>query len=392
MKRPVIDPLRLQDHALCMLCYESTDQDRRECVTVKLGKCKSPTSMVDHMQKYHEEEWAGLHKVGKQQEIMKSFTTQHSTKKAQSTPGAAHAASTVGEVVRPDSLSGAVKHAASETRFAHVKDIFQKQDTGNPVATEGAQGSTEGAQGSMRAHFKSKEQGWDKNKTIHGRRSWHQPAAVFREMIGALNTNTQIPSATGIKRIMENMRVDLNEELRLLMHGEFVCVFSDSWTSAAGNTYLGITYHWIDADWNLNNMTVDCELLQVSTVGEELAERVPEAWDKSDVAGVVTHVTDCEPVMVKMGRLVKEKVDLAWIGCSDHRLEKTAEQFYKHEGVLHCCERAKKVVTCIHTSSQVEIPSCPLCCSTCVAAVIGLCRGCNLSSLMCTFLHIFRRN
>jgi hypothetical protein len=88
---------------------------------------------------------------------------------------------------------------------------------------------------------------------------------------------------------------------------------------------------------------------------------------------MVSHVTDCEPAMVKMGRLVKEKLDLAWIGCSDHRLEKTVEQFYKHEGVLHCYERSKKVVTCIHTSSQVEMPSCRVYCAACVVAVIGLC-------------------
>jgi len=66
------------------------------------------------------------------------------------------------------------------------------------------------------------------------------------------------------------LEVVLNEELHLLIHGQFVCVpvTSDIWTSAGGHTYLGITYHWIDADWNLNSMTVDCELLQGSTVGE----------------------------------------------------------------------------------------------------------------------------
>jgi hypothetical protein len=106
-------------------------------------------------------------------------------------------------------------------------------------------------------------------------------------------------------------------------------------------------------------MTVDCELLQGSTVGEELAEKVPEAWVKRDVAGVVAHVTDCESAMVKMGRLVKEKLDLAWIGCSDHRLDKTAE--------LLCC----------------------LCCC-CNWAVS--CRVWKLRSLMCTVLHSFRTN
>ncbi len=165
---------------------------------------------------------------------MKSFTVQHSPKKTQSTAGAAQEASAVGAVARPDSLSGAVKHAASETRFAYVKEIFKQQDTGRPVATEGVQGSTEGAQGSMRAHFKPKEQGWDKEQDD----AWKEKlaefiaekylpvaiveSAAFREMIGALNTKAQIPAATGIKRTMENMRVDLNEELRLLMCREFV--------------------------------------------------------------------------------------------------------------------------------------------------------------------------
>ena len=55
------------DRGISLLCYESTDQDRKEHVTVKLGKCKSPTTMVDHVQKHHKEKWSGVHKTGKQQ-------------------------------------------------------------------------------------------------------------------------------------------------------------------------------------------------------------------------------------------------------------------------------------------------------------------------------------
>ena len=127
------------------------------------------------MQKHHKEEWAELHTAGKQQQSMKSFTAQHSPKKAQSTTGAAHGASAVGVVARPDSSRDTTKHAASETRFAHVKDIFKKQDTGRPVATEGVQGSTEGRQDSMRVHFKPKEQGWDKEQDD----TWKEKLAEF---------------------------------------------------------------------------------------------------------------------------------------------------------------------------------------------------------------------
>jgi hypothetical protein len=85
VKRPVMDPFRLQDHVLCMMCMESKDQDRREHVTVKLVKCISPTDMVDHMQKYHKEEWVELHKSGQRQQSMKSFSAQHIPKKTIST-------------------------------------------------------------------------------------------------------------------------------------------------------------------------------------------------------------------------------------------------------------------------------------------------------------------
>jgi hypothetical protein len=64
-------------------------------------------AMVDHMQKYHKEEWVELHKAGLIQQSIKSFRSQHSPKKAQSHPaegssGTAHAALEIGVVERPD--------------------------------------------------------------------------------------------------------------------------------------------------------------------------------------------------------------------------------------------------------------------------------------------------
>ena len=50
--------------------------------------------------------------------------------------------------------------------------------------------------------------------------------------------------------------------------------------------------------------------------------KIPKAWEKRGVAGVVANVTDCEPSMVKMGRLVMENTGIAHYGCADHRLEK----------------------------------------------------------------------
>ena len=63
--------------------------------------------MVDHMQKYHKEEWVELHKTGLMHQSIKSFRAQHSPKKAQSQPaegssGTTHAVLEIGAVERPD--------------------------------------------------------------------------------------------------------------------------------------------------------------------------------------------------------------------------------------------------------------------------------------------------
>ena len=117
-------------------------------------------------------------------------------------------------------------------------------------------------------------------------------------------------------------------------------------------------------------MCVDCELLEGSTVGKELALKVPKAYSKRQVAGVLQNCTDCEPTMCKMGRIVKKELGHDWQGCVDHRLEKTAGTFYKHAGVLACAAKAKEIVTLIHTSSQVQMPL-----KCCVGAFMFVCGG-----------------
>ena len=117
---------------------------------------------------------------------------------------------------------------------------------------------------------------------------------VINRMIRALNAKAAVPCRKELKRRMENMRLKLQEELGVLLREEWVTISSDGWTSRAGDTYLGITYHFIDANWVLRSVTVDVEKLEGSTTGEELTWKVPSAWGKREVAGVVANVTDCK--------------------------------------------------------------------------------------------------
>ena len=179
-------------------------------------------------------------------------------------------------------------------------------------------------------------------------------------MVFLLNEKAVCPCARGIKRRMEEMRVTIQEELKTLLRDEWVTIASDGWTSRSTDTYLGITYHFIDSDWEIKTVTVDCEKMSGSTTGEDLQMKIPKAWEKRGVAGVVANVTDCEPSMVKMGRLVMENTGIAHYGCVDHRLEKTAMKFYSHPSIAESLSRAQSIVNFLHKSSQVTYWRCLL--------------------------------
>ena len=95
--------------------------------------------------------------------------------------------------------------------------------------------------------------------------------------------------------------------------------------------------------------TVDSEKMSGSTTGEDLQIKIPKAWEKRGVAGVVANVTDCEPSMVKMGRLVMENTGIVHYGCVHHRLEKTSLKFYSHPSITESLSRAEHC----HFPSQV---------------------------------------
>jgi hypothetical protein len=71
------------------------------------------------------------------------------------------------------------------------------------------------------------------------------------------------------------------------------------------------------SEYHLRSVCVDCELLEGITVGEELALKVPNAYSKREVTGVLLNYTDCEHAMCKMDRIVKKEMGHDWQGCVD---------------------------------------------------------------------------
>ena len=128
---------------------------------------------------------------------------------------------------------------------------------------------------------------------------------------------------------------------------------TDGWTSRANESYISFTVVYVNGDWKMVTLVLSCSKNQGSTKREDLAASI-EAMVKTH--GLTVHVvvgnTDCEPSMVKVGRILIEKGVLMHVGCTCHRIECVTAQVLDGPGMKKSMALAHAVVTRYTKSSQ----------------------------------------
>ena len=203
---------------------------------------------------------------------------------------------------------------------------------------------------------------------------------IVGRMVRSLNPNAKCPSRQGVKERMLALKAQLQNQMMDATRDEHITLTSDTWTSRSNDTFLGVTCHWIDSDWKLRKMSVDCEKLTGSTTADELSVKVPAAWGRHPAAGIVANVGDGEPSMVAMGRKVEEMHSIPFYTCTDHRLELTCGKFYKDENVDMSMKKIKAMVTDIHKSSQVSTYAFCMFIMSHMLLIPGIVHSCRINS------------
>jgi hypothetical protein len=286
--KSVEDNLKLSQQALCTICL--TDMTRRAHCTVKLGKDNSPSSMMDHLRIHHLVEFDTVAVANSKGLTLAAFKTQQKEPRVRallgnSSPGqsAQQSLTTPNATANAGNAAGAARHEASMLRHGALQTLF--------VHTTGEQAAASGKQRPVTDMFKpssvwteKQDNQWQEDLVRYVAEQYLPLATVdapaFRSMIETLNPKASQPHRKGILRKMAEMRAVMEHEFVPLMRDEWVTITTDSWTSNAGQTYLGVSYHYVGADWEIRSMCVDCELLEGSTTGEDL------------VYGLVTHCCD----------------------------------------------------------------------------------------------------
>ncbi|CAN0013254.1 unnamed protein product, partial [Ectocarpus sp. 13 AM-2016] len=171
----------------------------------------------------------------------------------------------------------------------------------------------------------------------------------FKAMVHAIRPSARIPEKKDCVTTMRTVKKSMMEKVSRLIEGEHVCITSDVWTSCANDTYMSLTLTLITSAWKLVTLSSEG-----TTTGDALAAGVKAAVAKHGLTGKVTAVTtDCEPSMVKMGRLLEGDATVCThIGCCNHRLESTTSIVFNGPGINKVMAMARGLVSRYTTSSQ----------------------------------------
>lgn len=163
---------------------------------------------------------------------------------------------------------------------------------------------------------------------------------VLRE---ALNSRTyHLPSRDTItKKIDKLYDVEKSKLLDELKQAEFVSLTGDFWSSISNRSYLGVTAHWIDSNWEYRNST-----LQVKHVTEkhnagnctEEFEDVVREWGLEDK--VVAICTDNARNIV----LGVERAKYDNFRCAAHTLQLSLNKAVKDAAIDTLLSKCRKIV------------------------------------------------
>lgn len=177
--------------------------------------------------------------------------------------------------------------------------------------------------------------------------------AGFRQLVHTLEPKYHIPSRTHFSKsvvpaMYESVRVKVKEALQ---KGERVAITTDGWTSRATQSYLTITAHTIDIEWEMKSFVLQTRVMFESHTGQNIAAVLKEAvneWKLGQADQPTVVVTDNAR---NMDVAVREAGLGPHIKCLAHTLNLGTQAGLGVPRVSRLLGRVRKVAAFFHRST-----------------------------------------
>lgn len=175
----------------------------------------------------------------------------------------------------------------------------------------------------------------------------------FIDLMRNLRPRVDLPYRRRLLESLREMKGTLDKTILEKLVDQHVSVTTDGWTSSSNDTYMSFTCSFLTAEFELEALCLECKKHGGRTTAEDLEEAVKAMIQRNALKGrVLALTTDCEPSMVKTGRLLAASEGITHIGCCCHRLESITSQAFNGPGVSKALALARAVVMRYTMSSQ----------------------------------------
>lgn len=166
--------------------------------------------------------------------------------------------------------------------------------------------------------------------------------ATFKDLLHCINPKIRVPSRRDIVADLLATEATAREGILRELEGQFVALTQDAWTSSAVLAFLSLTVHYMDAQFKLHSLPLECSPFPGSHTAVAIAAKTEEMLSRAGIspAYVSAVVADNAANQVAAGALA----DFDSVACAPHTLQLTVKQILEEPSVAELLTVTRSIV------------------------------------------------
>lgn len=173
--------------------------------------------------------------------------------------------------------------------------------------------------------------------------------AGFQSFIRELEPRYQIPCPRTMSGKIAKLYDYTKSELRERLRGEKLALTTDGWSSLATESYVTVTAHFIDANWELRNVVLDTSELQAAHTATNVSKCIASILQDYNIEDSVLAITTDNAL--NYINAVERHLCIPDIPCMAHTLNLAARKGLAQRSVATAVNRLKAAAQHFKTST-----------------------------------------
>lgn len=174
----------------------------------------------------------------------------------------------------------------------------------------------------------------------------------FREFVNALNPSYELPSRKKLSNtsLQASFEKTFHDCQTLLTDVKAVTLTTDCWTSRNSENFMAVTAHFINQNFKLQSMLLDCSSYGESHTSENLSNELKKVIFEWNLDQKILMVISDNAANIR--KAIKDDLKLKHFGCYAHTINLVAQDALKGQNLSDLIGKAKTIVAFFKRSTS----------------------------------------